>query len=46
MMYTGSDEMSLRPVTVAARVTSTEVCSRGYKHAREGRILKSLVKVK
>jgi hypothetical protein len=44
-MYTGSDEMFLRPIT-AARITSTEVYSRGYKQAREGRDPKSLVKVK
>jgi hypothetical protein len=43
-MYTGPGGMSLRPVA-AARVTSTEVCSRGYKRAREGRGLKSLVSV-
>jgi hypothetical protein len=41
-MYIGSGGMSLRPVT-AARVTSIEVCSRGYKRAREGRSPKSLV---
>jgi hypothetical protein len=34
-MCTGLGGMSLRPV-VAARVTSTKVCSRGYKRAREG----------
>jgi hypothetical protein len=34
-MYTGSDGISLRPVAVA-RVTSTEVCSRGYKLVIEG----------
>jgi hypothetical protein len=45
-MYTGSDGMSLRLVAAAARVTSTEVCSRGYKHVREERSPKSLVKVK
>jgi hypothetical protein len=44
-MYTGSDGMSLCPVT-NARVISTEVCSRGYKQAREGSGPKSLVKVK
>jgi hypothetical protein len=44
-MYTGSGGMSLRPV-VAACVISIDVCSRGYKLAREGRDLKSLVKVK
>jgi hypothetical protein len=31
----GSGGISLHPVA-AARVTSTEVCSRGYKRAREG----------
>jgi hypothetical protein len=45
-MYTSSGGMSLRPVTVATRVTSTEVCSRGYKRTREERSPKSLVKVK
>jgi hypothetical protein len=40
-MYIGSDKISLRPV-VAARVTSTEVYSRGYKRAREGRSPKSV----
>jgi hypothetical protein len=34
-MYTSSDRMSLRPVAAATRVTSTEVCSRGYKLVRE-----------
>jgi hypothetical protein len=45
-IYTGSGRMSLRLVTVVSHVTNTEVCSRGYKRAREGRSLKSLVKVK
>jgi hypothetical protein len=40
-MNTGSGGMSLRPV-VASRVTSTEVCNRGYKRTREGRSPKSL----
>jgi hypothetical protein len=31
----GSGGMSLRSVA-AARVTSTKICSRGYKRAREG----------
>jgi hypothetical protein len=44
-MYIGFGGMSLRPVA-AARVISTEVCSRGYKQAREGSGPKSLVKVK
>jgi hypothetical protein len=34
-MYTGPGGMSLILVA-AAHVTSTEVCSRGYKWAREG----------
>jgi hypothetical protein len=41
-MYTGSGGISLCPVA-AARVTSIEVCSRGYKRAREGRSPKFLV---
>jgi hypothetical protein len=44
-MYIDSGRMSLCPVA-DARVTNTEVCSRGYKLAREGCSLKSLVKVK
>jgi hypothetical protein len=44
-MYTGLGGMSLRPVVVA-HVTSTKVCSRSYKWAREGRGPKCLVKVK
>jgi hypothetical protein len=44
-MYIGSGGMSLCPVA-AARVTSSEVCSRGYKWTREGRGPKSQVKVK
>jgi hypothetical protein len=44
-MYTASDGMSLRPVATA-RVTSTKLCSRGYKRAKEIRGPKSQVKVK
>jgi hypothetical protein len=40
-MYTGLGGMSLHQVA-AAHVTSTEVCSKGYKRSREGRSTKSL----